>query len=433
MKKDLRNKKIPTNRGQAMLIAVMFFLAGGLIVLGGVVSPVLKDVKTVRNIEKSKQSNYLAESGVEDVVYRIKNSMNYSEEEYLKVNGIIATTTNQVVAGKREVTSVGDRDSIIRTIKAVVLEGAVNESFVYVLQAESGGAKVNDSAYITGDVFSNFEIIGENTNTITGNAVSAGPNGLIENIHITGDAYAHTIRNSTIDDDAYYQIISGSSVGGTTYPGSSDQPISTMTISDSDIDNLKANAQDGGTISSPCPYIINSNTTIGPKKINCDLEIIDNANVTLMGNIWVVGDITIKNFSNVKIDPSLGSESIAIIADNPSDREESSTISIKNSAVLQGSGSNGSHIVAISRNNSAENGGSDIAIEVKNSASGDLFVYAPYGFIQVKNSADFKGLAGYKVEIKNSAHLGDANNIINIPSTGDSNGGGFSLESWLEI
>ncbi len=60
-------RKIPTNKGQAMITVVMFLLAGSLIVIGGVSSPVLKDIKITRNLEESKQSFSLSEGAVEDM------------------------------------------------------------------------------------------------------------------------------------------------------------------------------------------------------------------------------------------------------------------------------------------------------------------------------------------------------------------------------
>ena len=291
MKLRYRDKR-HSNSGQAMMIAVMFFLAGSLIVLGGATSPVLKDVKISRDIEKSKQSIYLSESGLEDVVYRVKNNMNFSNTESLVIGDITATTTIAVVGDKREIVSAGYKDNVVRTTKAIISEGN-NTSFDYVLQSAAGGIEINDEAYVSGDVFSDTAIEGEFSNTITGNAISAGPSGLIRNIHITGSGYANTIASSTIDGNAYYQSIFGTSVGGDIISRKSDQALGTMPISDSSIEDMETNAQNGGVINSPCPYIINSNTTIGPVKVNCNLVIQDSAIVTLSGNVWVVGNLLI--------------------------------------------------------------------------------------------------------------------------------------------
>jgi hypothetical protein len=114
------------------------------------------------------------------------------------------------------------------------------------------------------------------------------------------------------------------------------------------------------------------------------------------------------------------------------DREDSSTISIKNSVTFVGSGSEGSYVVMISQNNDAENGGGEEAIEVKNSVSGDLVVYAPHGKIQIKNSAYSNGAAGYEVELNNSGHIDYNPELTNLLFAGDLDGG-FNLDSWLEI
>ena len=96
--------------------------------------------------------------------------------------------------------------------------------------------------------------------------------------------------------------------------------------------------------------------------------------------------------------------SIPIIADNPSDRLNGSTVELENSAVLEGSG-NGSHILFVSQNNSAENGGSNVAIDVKNTVSGDLLVYAGHGEIVLQNNINLREVTAWRVRAKNSAEI----------------------------
>src|SRR3989344_2148337 len=107
-----------------------------------------------------------------------------------------------------------------------------------------------------GIVFSSGPIMGHNSNIVRGDVISAGPSGLADGIHATSSVYAHTISNSNIDKDAYYTTISGTNVGGVSYPGSPDQATSSLPISDAKIDEWKAEALAGGTYSSPCPYTI---------------------------------------------------------------------------------------------------------------------------------------------------------------------------------
>ncbi|MFQ5661944.1 MAG: hypothetical protein ACE5F2_01695 [Candidatus Paceibacteria bacterium] len=427
----LHKNKIPTNKGQAMITAVMFLLAGSLIVVGGVSSPVLKDIKITRNLEESKQSFSLSEGAVEDVVYRIKNGLNFSDTEVLSVNNITATATTAVLADKREVVSVGDKNNIIRTTRVLLTQGE-GASFNYGLQAGDGGIVLDSSSSVVGNAYSNGPIQGEGSSLVDGDAISAGPSGLIDDIHTTGSAYAHTISDSEVDVDAYYQTISNTTVGGVPYPWSADQATSTLPISDETINQWEADAQAGGIINSPCPYKIDSDVTIGPVKINCDLEIKGNHTTTLLGPIWVVGDIKITNSSIIRISPSLGSNSVAIIADNPSDRLESSQVKLSNSAEFFGSGTSGSYVLIISQNNSAENGEDEEAIDVKNSVSGDILVYAGHGEIVLQNNITLKEATGYRIRLKNSAEVIYESGIANLIFTSGPSGE-FNIDSWLEI
>ena len=198
-------------------------------------------------------------------------------------------------------------------------------SFHYGVQSGQGGFTLENSSSITGNVFSAGPIIGS-SNMIYGDVVSAGSSGLIDGIHATGTAYAHNLlENSgqtTIDKDAYYvNKNAGVTVNGTLHPNSPDQPIAPLPISDDQIEEWESFAEEGGSVTcSGGKYTISANVSIGPKKIPCDLEITGSPTITVTGYIWVTGDITTKNSPTIKISSSLGSQNVAFIADNPSDR-----------------------------------------------------------------------------------------------------------------
>ena len=120
-----------------------------------------------------------------------------------------------------------------------------------------------------------------------------------------------------------------------------------------------------------------------------------------------------------------------IIADNPSDRSDSSSISLENSAVFQGSGAN-SFVVFISQNNDAENGGDNVAITMKNSATGDVLVYAGHGEISLQNSVNVKEVTGWRIRTKNSAEVLYETGLANLLFTGGP-AGGYTFDSWREI
>ena len=290
---------------------------------------------------------------------------------------------------------------------------------------------MSNSSEVIGNVFSSGPIVGNNSNIVKGDVISAGLSGLADGIHATGTVYAHTIRDSDIDKDAHYQIISGTDVGGISYPGSPDQATSSLPISDAQIDAWKAEAAAGGTHSSPCPYNISGAVSIGPKKINCDLNVSGSAVVTLNGPVWVSGNINFSNTAEVKINPSLGDKSAAIIADKETNRSSSSRIFISNSAEFFGSGSNKSYVLLVSRNNNAEGGGSTSAIEASNSANGKVLLYAPHGLVYLSNNIIIKEASAHKIQLSNSAKVIYETGIANLLFTSGPSVG-YSIESWRE-
>lgn len=421
---------VPYQRGQAVLMSTVFFMFISLAIAMGLVTPVVKDAEIVRTGTGSAQGFFLAEGTAEDALYRLKNSKVVASGDTLALNGATSTiTVTDVGSNEKQVVSSGNAKNFIRNITArlTVTSGA---AFNYGVQAGPGGFNIQNSASINGNAYSAGPIVGSNSNIIRGDVISAGPSGSITGIRATSSAYAHTIGNSVIDKNAYYQSISGTTVGGTSYPGSADQPLADLPITDSLIDQWETDAAAGGTITSPCPYKINSNVTIGPKKINCDLEISGSPTVTLEGTLWVSGNISIKNTPTLRVSPSLPGKSIAIIADKPTNRTSGSKIEIENSSVIAGAGA-GSYILMVSRNTSAESGGSEEAIEVENSAQGALLVYAGHGEIHLANSVQLKEVTAYKIKISNSANITYETGLASLVfSSGP--GGSWTIGSWKE-
>ena len=393
--------------GQAVITSVVFLLFISLSLIFGVSNSAIREFKIAQDTIKSTQNYFTAESGSEDISYRLKNGKQVSPSQTLGLNGATTTVTvEDVGANDKEIISISDFDNLIRKVRTQLTVSTTGASFVYGVQAGDGGFDLQNSATINGNVYANGPINGANSNTIKGDAISAGSTGLVSGVHATSSVYAHTISNSTVDKNAYYQTLTNTTVTGTQYPNSTDQPKSNLPISDILINQWESDAAAGGTISSPCPYTITANTTIGPKKITCDLTISGSPIVTLTGPIWVTGDIVIKNSATIRISSSIGNKSIAIIADNPSNRSTGSTISVENSTSFIGTGGVGSQILLISQNNSAENSGSVDAITAKNTANGgDLLVYAGHGNISLENSISLKGVTAYKITAKNTAEV----------------------------
>lgn len=393
-------------------ILLFILIAGSILIMfaSSIVGYATLNARVERHSVAKVQALSLAEAGVDKAVYELNRNGSYTGETLTLGNGAFTVSIETIDASNKRITATGyvpnnTDPTAISTVKVNASIDTSVVSFGFGLQAGEGGVLLENTSSVRGNIYSNGPVRGANSNIVRGDVVSASPSGLIDDIHATSSAYAHTITDSRIDRDAYFQSISGTIVGGTSYPGSTDQATSTLPISDSLVEEWKAAAEAGGVHTSPCPYTISSSVTIGPLKINCDLTIQGSPIITLNGPIWVHGDINIQNSPTIRIDPSQGGKSIPVIADYPADRLNSSTIIMQNSPVFQGSGSPGSYVLFISQNNSAENAGSNEALTVKNYTSGAVLVYAGHGEVVLENNVSLKEVAGWKIHAKNSAQI----------------------------
>ena len=97
MKKDF--KKIKRNEGAAMLIVVVFFLFISLAIITGLVSPTIREFRNASMNLNSKQSYFLAESGSEDMFYRVRNGITVGNSEVINLGSNSATTEVNTLGG----------------------------------------------------------------------------------------------------------------------------------------------------------------------------------------------------------------------------------------------------------------------------------------------------------------------------------------------
>lgn len=421
-----------TQQGQAVIIAVVLFLAGSLVVVAGVSSPVLRDIRTVNDFVASRQSFALAEGSVEEVAYRLMNGLQTSETESLTEGSTTASTSVMTVSGGRVVLSDGDERSAIRKSRVRLNEGS-GAAFNYGVQADAGGFEIRNSASITGNAYANGPVVGANNNIIRGDVISAGPDGLVEDVHATGTVWSNTIRDSEIDGDAYYQTIKNTTVGGTEFPESEDQATTSLPISDEEIESWKEEAAAGGTLtcSDGDEHEIEEDVTIGPGKFPCDVDVSGDPVVTLAGPVWIEGDLEVTNSATFRVDSSLSGKTVQVIADVPSDRFNRGLIELQNTTTYEGAGED-SYILFISMNNAEEQGEDDEAITVQNSAEGDLLVYAPHGRVELQNRVSLRSVAAYTIELKNNTEVIYDTGVANLLFDSGP-GGGFTIESWGEV
>lgn len=417
------------NRGAAIITVVLFFVVISAAVAVGLASPIVRDYKISKDIEKSKGAYYLSEAGHEDALYRIKQGISISSQEVLTLDGNTATTTITTVdASNKTIASVGDILQNTRRVKSA-LTTSTGASFGFGVQTGNGGITMANSSSITGNVYSNGPISGSGSNLITGTIVSAGPSGSILGVSSGSSAYAHTISNSSVGGNAYYQTKISTTVSGTSYPGSADQPTASLPITDETITQLETDAATGGTYATPCT--ITTPTTWTTRKVTCGTLLIKDK-LTLLGMVWLTGNLEIANPSGeIKLDPSLGSLSAGFIVDNPSNRTTGSKITIKNSASFSGSGTSGSNVLLLSQNNSAELGGVETAISLENSATGDILLYTAHGKVTIGQSSTLKEVTAFLVSLANTANVTYSTGLANTLFVG-SVGGSWKITDWKE-
>lgn len=397
-------RSLNLQKGQVTAVVTVLFLMIIVFVVVGSTTSVSRAVGSVKISKSSLESLSVTDSSQEDVIYRIRAGLNYDSTEVLTINGSTATSTitDDFESGEKTVLTIGEQNSNIRKRNTLLVRGD-SVSFNYGVQVGQGGFLLKNLSSVTGNVHSGGSVVGINDNIIRGTVVSSGADGLIDGIHATSSAYSNSIVDSTVEGDAYYTTISGTTVWGTLYPDSPDQADRDLPISDETIDEWKDVAEAGGT-SEECT--IQDDISIGPLRFNCTTLLIkQDAVVTLGGMIWVTGNIEVENNAIVNIDPALGKKSLALIADNEADHITSSIVNLSNNVQFNGTGETGSQIILVSANNDQELGGSTTGIELENNNAGDLSLYCNHCKIVIKNNAVLTSVTAFLVEMQNNAEL----------------------------
>jgi hypothetical protein len=170
MQKETK-KKINNQSGAAMLISVVFFLFISLAISFGLVSPSVRQFKIATDLMRSDQSYFLAESGVEDAYYRLKNGMTVGASETIALDGnSVETTISDSGYNEKTISSLGDVSDRERK-NELVLSTGVGVAFSYGVQAGTGGFTMANNSVVNGSVYSNGNITG--SGSITGTALSA--------------------------------------------------------------------------------------------------------------------------------------------------------------------------------------------------------------------------------------------------------------------
>ncbi|MEO5635157.1 MAG: hypothetical protein ABIS26_00265, partial [Candidatus Paceibacterota bacterium] len=370
----------------------------------------------------SKQSYFLSESGLEDIIYKLKTAYPVAASNTITLNGNSATTT--VATGGyniKTITSLGDV-TLRQRKNTITLSPGDGISFNYGIQSGIGGFIMNNNSGVNGNVYSNGNISGSGGVYINGTAVSAGASGIIDEVSVgsngKGDAWAHTVTDSSVVGNLYCQTGSGNNKSCNSVQG--DPPLTPMPITQEMIDQWKSDAELGGTVAGN--LTISSPTSLGPKKITGDLAI--NSNLTITGTLYVVGKITTGNGVQVSLDPSYGATGGIIIVDG--------TVNLSNNAQFSGSGAPNTYILLMTTSACPTVGCTTTnAVEIANNV-GAVIVNAQNGTAHLNNNITLNEIVANKIIMDNNVVI---NYLSGLASTVFTSGpsGGWSIQSWKEI
>ena len=399
-------------RGEAMLIATIFFLIVSLTIILGLAAPTVRAQKATRELFYSRQSYYLAEAGMEDVVYRLRNGDLVGASETLTLNGSSATTITTDTPNGKAITSTGEVNNTVRKIGAELIEGD-GVAFHYGIQIGNGGFTLANNAGVIGNIYSNGSVIGQSGSFVTGGVAAVGTiSGVIIGTGTIGNAHAPTVNNSTVRGQLFCKNGTGNNKPCDT---SQNNPVTEpLPIEDAQINAWKDEAALSGATTSKT--FSGTDNTLGPIKVNGDVTLNGSSRVRLAGTVWVTGNLIFGNNAVMELDSSYGSGDGVIIVDG--------TTLLSNNSAFEGSGEDESFVMILSTNTGNN------AITLQNNA-GATILYAPYGTVQVSNNAGLNQVTAKTIALQNNAVIEYEQGLINVAFV-NGPAGGYTISSWGE-
>lgn len=353
-----------------------------------------------------------------NITVRIKNSSSNLPGSTTIMSGTLSTSSLSTNYGWVNVAFTTPATLTVGTRYFLVLDAATSASnyFVYGVSNYSGSYGNKIYSTTSGGTWSNGD-----GKDFTFKLYLGGGYGLISGITVgtgtTGNAYAHTVNNSTVRGSLYCQSGSGNNKACNT--SLTDPPMQNFAISDTNITDFEA-AASAGTYYPNANYTYNSNVSIGPAEYAGNVTIGNNTTVTLNGTIWVHGTLTVDNNSIIKLASGYSSSDGVIIANK---------IVTSNNGQIKGSGTSGSYLMAIATFVSVDP--STPGITVSNNV-GSAILVAPYSYISLSNNAAAKELIAYGLNLSNNVTVTYETGLASSSFVSGPTGS-WDVTSWQEI
>ena len=275
------------------------------------------------------------------------------------------------------------------------------------------GTSWSDIATSTADL--KFKILaGGDTGSISAMGIGTGGSGV---------AWAHTATNVTAVGALYCQIGSGNNKACDT--SRADPAPANMPISQGNLDEWKDMATAGGATSSIKIDGVKTRT-IGPLKINGNLEVEASGILYITGPIYVTGFVKVSGNGKIYVHSSMGTASGIIVADG--------IVELEGSGGIYGSGQAGSYVVVATTSTcpgGSNCAGGSRAIKISG-AAGSIVLSAPDGRVELEGSVSIKSLVAKQVKMSGTSNIIYDAGLANLDFTSGPSGS-WTVESWKEV
>lgn len=192
------------NGGQAVILTVVFFLIISVSVIASVVVPTANQVKSVRELMRSKAGYIAADAVNADGFYRLRLGQTLPGTLTLPFTAVSASAVVTTGGGATEIKATGSSGVATRFAKTVFNQSETI-GLPYALQIGTGGMIINGGSTVIGDVYSNGNIVSDGSGSISGSATAAdtSPSFVdVSNGYNNGTpplSYNFSYTNSTVD------------------------------------------------------------------------------------------------------------------------------------------------------------------------------------------------------------------------------------------
>ncbi len=161
-----------TKKGHIIILNTLVFFVVSISIIFALTSPVVSSFNITNSFSKSKQSFMLANSAMNEAIYKIKTNKNFQSNSLITLEQGNAEVEITSIGEDKEISIHSSVDTYESNYHAKLTQGR-NIGFEYGAQVGQGGFELQGGSGIIGNVYANGKIIGSNNSYITGTAVSA--------------------------------------------------------------------------------------------------------------------------------------------------------------------------------------------------------------------------------------------------------------------